>query len=653
MLSAVADVALRRPRAVLAAVVALLVLCAALAAAAPDRLALAPARSDGSESSMAADELRGKLGHEPAPDVVIVTRGGEAVRSGVYQVALDVTTSQVEARSEVAEVRRAPTSRDGRSTALEVYFRDDDPRAEQAVAAELGRELDPGPLDVLIGGEAGVADDARTGLWAELGPLELLALPVTVIVLLIAFGLRLAAGPAIAAAIGTLGSLGVMGLVNEATPLSISALAPAAVIAVALAIESCHLLAARYRDGLASLPNEDAVRNAVEVTGRAIVIATLVAAAVATSLAVIPVLDARSAGLGGALAAVLSGAVSLVAMPSLLVLFGTRPGAEEASGPAPQARERGVWYRLESALTARRLGAAALVVAPVAALIVLAAPGLRTDTVPLDSAGLPGDSEARRAEVAVISQLGSEVTAPVLRSADEDPARVAKLDWKGLEARPGSLGARGEIEAIREREPPAVEVGGRDAEALDANRELLGHLPFAAGGAALMLAVVLVMFVFRSVLPLGRAIAAAVVLAVGSKLPAAAATGLLVLTFQDGRLTGLLGYTPEGGPELVAVVAVVAAVATVSVTRTVHFAATIAHGRALGLDAAERVPSGAALTLPGVAASTAVLASATIVLAGADLLAAKQFGLATAAGLVLDLVLLRVLLAPGLARLSQ
>jgi hypothetical protein len=48
-----------------------------------------------------------------------------------------------------------------------------------------------------------------------------------------------------------------------------------------------------------------------------------------------------------------------------------------------------------------------------------------------------------------------------------------------------------------------------------------------------------------------------------------------------------------------------------------------------------------------------VLAAAAIVLVGSDLVAAKEFGLATAVGLVLDLVLLRALVAPGVARLSQ
>ena len=57
----------------LAATVGVLVLAAALAAAAPDRLALVLARSGGSESARAADELRDALGQEAAPGVVILT----------------------------------------------------------------------------------------------------------------------------------------------------------------------------------------------------------------------------------------------------------------------------------------------------------------------------------------------------------------------------------------------------------------------------------------------------------------------------------------------------------------------------------------------------------------------------------------------------
>jgi len=65
------------------------------------------------------------------------------------------------------------------------------------------------------------------------------------------------------------------------------------------------------------------------------------------------------------------------------------------------------------------------------------------------------------------------------------------------------------------------------------------------------------------------------------------------------------------------------------------------------------VPLAAALTLPAVTAATLIVAAATLVLVGADLVAAKELGLAVAAGLLLDLVLARALLLPALARLSQ
>jgi uncharacterized membrane protein YdfJ with MMPL/SSD domain len=679
MLSALADAALSRPRAVLGTTIAVLVVAAALAVATVDRLALAPLGASGSESARTADELAAALGHEPAPGLLLVTSGRkrEKVNSGVYRVALDVISSQSETNPEVAEVRRGPVSRDGRTTVLALYFRDDDPGAQREAAAGLESELDPGPLDVLVGGQVGILSDARDGLWGELGPLELIALPIAAVVLVIAFGLRLAAGPVLAAAIGALGSIGVMALTDGVTTVSISGIAPATVVAIGLGIESCRLLSARYREQ-AAIPTraEDAVRTALDTAGPPVVLATIAATAVAASVAVIPVLDARSAALGGGLAAVLSGAVSLAVMPALLVL--TPPSAAPAASTGSPPREgRGIWYRMEAALTRRAWIAALLVVLPAAALIVVALPGLRADTVPLDAAALPDDSGAHRGEARVVSELGSATTAPVLVPTPTQDGRGQREDLRaelarvpgvadvggtsqpgllgaGTEARPGSLGARDAVEATRSAPVVGVaDVGGRDAEALDANRALLDRLPIAAGLAALLLAALLVVFVFRGVLSLPRAIISAAVLAIASKLPAAAAGGLLVFVFQDGRLTATLGYTPEGGPELVAVICVLAAVATVSAARTVHFAATIGAERELRFVAWDRVPRGGALTLPGVAASTAVLVAATVVLAGSDLVAAKEFGLATAAGVALDFLLLRVLLAPGLARLSQ
>jgi uncharacterized membrane protein YdfJ with MMPL/SSD domain len=687
MLGALADAALNRPRAMLAATLAVLLLAAALAVRAADRVPLAAPEVAGSASERAAGELAAGLGREPEPGVLIVTRGKTPVDSGVYGVALDVISSQAETGPDVAEVRRGPVSRDERTTVLELYF-DDDPRSPNEAVGDLHTELDPGPLDVVVGGEAAVLRDARDGLWGELGPLELLALPVALLVLWMALGVRLAAGPVLAAATGALAALGLIGLLNDVAPLSVLGAAPAAVVAIALGIESCVALAARYRDETATLGvGGDALRRTLDTTGRAVVIATLAAAAVFASLAVVPVLDARSVALGGALAALVTGAVALVAMPSLLVLSAPNqpskrpPASSLANLPFDPGREGSFfWYRLESALTRCRGVAAVLVLVPIAALIAIASPGLRAETLPIAAASLPDDAEAHRAEVRSTAELGAEATAPVLVSAQSagraqlksfrvelarlpgvaeakgprDAGSGRELLRAGTEARPGSLGARDAVEAIRDVPAPvAVSVGGRDAEALDAHRALVDWLPVAAAVAVGLLSVLLFVVLGTVVPSRLRAALPAVALAIVTLLPAAAAGGLLVIVFQDGRLTGPLDYAPLGAPTLGALIAAVGAIAAISAARTIQLVAGLDVERELGFPPRAAVPLAAALTLPAVTAATLIVATATLVLVGADLVAAKELGLAVAAGLLLDLVLARVLLMPALARLSQ
>jgi uncharacterized membrane protein YdfJ with MMPL/SSD domain len=673
-----AAVALERPRAMLIGTLVALALAAVLASATVDRLPLTPQRATGSASDRAADGLRAALGSEADPGIVIVTHGRDPVDSGVYEVALDAISSQVETNPDVAEVRRGPVARDGRTTALRVYFTDDDAVAQQRAVAELREELDPGPLEIQVGGEAAVLRDARNGLWGEIGLLELLALPLFVLVLVIAFGVRLAAGPVLAAAIGGLGSAGLMGLAGA--PLSALGIAPAAVIALVVGIEACYALSGRYRDEAAAHgAGETALRATIAAAGRSVAIASFAAAGVAGSAAVIPVPDARSAALGGALAALLSGGAALAAMPSLLALS-TPSGVTAGGSEDLEEGQRRFWYRLESALTAHRAIAAALVALPVAALIAAAAPGLRAETVPIDAAGLPDGAESREAESRVVSELGAITTAPVVVPGDSaanaelrdlqrrlerltgvadterpnESGSNVSLVTAGADAGPGSLGAREVVERIRATAAPLSDtVGGRDAEALEADRELPGHLAIAASVAVLFLALLLFVIVrWRSPGASSPALQA-VPLALSSLLPAAAATGLTVLVFQDGRMTGLLGYTPQGGPVLASVIAAVCALAAIGAARTVHYATALGEERDVGFRARAIVPLAGSRTLPGAAAATIVAAAATLVLAGAGLVAAKQFGTAVAVGLIFDLVLVRALLAPALARVSQ
>jgi hypothetical protein len=61
----------------------------------------------------------------------------------------------------------------------------------------------------------------------------------------------------------------------------------------------------------------------------------------------------------------------------------------------------------------------------------------------------------------------------------------------------------------------------------------------------------------------------------------------------------------------------------------------------------------ASLVLPGAIVATLIGAAATGVLAGASLYAAREFGLAVAVGLLIDLVLLRAPLIAALTRWAR
>ncbi|HEX2435194.1 MAG TPA: MMPL family transporter [Solirubrobacterales bacterium] len=639
MLTALTDAALTRPRATLAILVGALAPAAILSAGTAGRVGLAPAEAVRSESENVADRLEGRLGHEPAPAVVVAASSRGSIDSAVSRVALDVLASRLQATPGVVAVKQAPVSADERTTALAAYFRDDEPGAHRRAVGELRDGLDPGGLEIAVGGQAGVLDDAQAGLWSELGPLELLALPATVLVLLLAFGVRLAAAPALAAALGTLGSAGAVGVINEMAPVSAVAFGMAAVVATAIGIEASFAIVTRYRREAAAIGGSaDALRAAMGSAGRTVVLSTLAAVAISACAALVPVLDGRSVALGGVLSAPLAAVAALAATSSVLVL--AERARPTSISPAPDGRAS-VSQRIEGAVLRWRATAAVAVLAPAAALVALASAGWGAETVPLDAAALPEDAGARRAETRVTSALGSEVTAPVVIDTGGRPR------YRGTDARPGSLAARAAVESLR---GGGDEVGGRDAEALDADRALWDWLPIAAAACAIVLAAVAVI-ALGTALPGPRRAACGALLAVASLLPAAAAGGLLAVVFGDGRLTGPLDYDPQGGPIIGAVIASLAAVVTVSALRTAAFAAAIAERRRPGLDRSAAPAATSAVALDSATAATVVVAVGAAVLLGSDLVAAQQLGLGVAAGVVLDLVLVRALVAPSLMRL--
>jgi uncharacterized membrane protein YdfJ with MMPL/SSD domain len=580
--AALADLALRRPGALLAGNLVVLVAAVILAVGAPGRLGIGVPTVEGEGATQA--------------DLVVATRGSIPVRSGPYRVALKVISSQLRSDAAVASVRHGPVSADRRSTSLAVTLVSDEAAERQRAVERIEGAIDPGPLRVAYGGEVASVLEARDDLWDDLWKIGLVAAVLALGLGAVVLGPALAIVPPLCAATAIAGSLAGLRLAGGLADVSLLGVAPAAVLGLALGIEAPCLLAARIRDEATSAPFHEATRSALTAAGEAALPVALAAAAGAAGLLVTSFDQAPSMVLACALAAALALGSAVICVPALLSLSRSRRSGwgEQGPGASPLASASGAPARYLARSPASTSLAAVLVVA-----LMLAAslPLFSGDSRPFSAADLPSGSEAARASVIAASDRGS-------------PA-------------PGS------------DQLPAV---GARASARDTS--LFGRLPLGAAVTAVALAVVLGIAVSPRAIPV----------ALVSLLPAAAACGLCVVVFQEGHLAGSIGQRGQGALETGAAASLLTALIAISATRGVTAGRAAASERSLGLTPTLAAETTAALTVPASVLASAVIAVATVALAGSDLYPAREFGLAVAVGVLIDLLLLRVPLLAALAR---
>jgi uncharacterized membrane protein YdfJ with MMPL/SSD domain len=591
VVAALADLALRRPWALLAANLAVLAAAVLVALGAPDRLGI---------GSLRLDEGAGRA----PPDFVIATTGKEPVHSAVYRVALRVISSQVRSDPQVDTVRQGPVSRNGRSTSLIVALRGGDEGERQQAAQRLEEDIDPGPLRVDYGGEVATLLEARHNLEGDLWRLELLAVPLTALVLGGILGVRLDLAPMISAATAIAGALAGLRLIGGFADLSLLGIAPAAVLGLALGVEVPCLMVSRFGDevSLTSRFSSTWQREALQATiaaGARVATPLGLAAVGATAGLLATSLDqGPSMVIACALAVALAIASALVSVPPLLVLR-HRVAGEGVEVPR-ELRTSGGPRALGRWLARSRLRTGIALLVAIAALVAAASPAWHGRTHPFSAFDLPAGSEARTAAALV-------------------------------------GGAGGKSDGGR-RSPD------RGADVSD-DQSLFPKLPVAAAVSVGALLLVLLV-AFRS--------AWLVPVAVVTLLPAAAAAGLCVLLFQDGHLAGTINQQRQGSLETGALASLLAALAALSAARAVAVIEAVRAKRSLAhwltMEPGKAAEAAAFLTMPAAVAATLIAAAAAGVLAGSDLYSAREFGLAVAAGLLLDLVLLRLPLLAALVR---
>jgi RND superfamily putative drug exporter len=125
----------------------------------------------------------------------------------------------------------------------------------------------------------------------------------------------------------------------------------------------------------------------------------------------------------------------------------------------------------------------------------------------------------------------------------------------------------------------------------------------------------------------------------------------LTLIYQHGQLTGLLGYTPNGGVEPTDFLVTAAIVFALSTDYGVFLLGRIKEARESGLPDREAVATGLAATGRVVTAAAILLAVAIGAFSTSSVSFIQQIGVAAATGVLIDAFVVRTLLVPSLMAL--
>lgn len=198
-------------------------------------------------------------------------------------------------------------------------------RAAIAPAGSAARAADPSFRWATTGRGALSADLAAYGA-RDSEQAEARVLPVTLLILLLAFGALVAAGLPLGMGLAaTTVALGVIAVVGRYTPLSNMVQNVGTMVGLAVGIDYSLLMISRFREALGrGLATPDALAETLRTAGVAVAASGLTVMIGMAGLAFTPSLDTRSIGLGGAIVIAVGVLMALTLLPAALAILGPR-----------------------------------------------------------------------------------------------------------------------------------------------------------------------------------------------------------------------------------------------------------------------------------------------------------------------------------------
>ena len=624
----------------------------------------------------------------PATDVFVRQQVGQAVERIHEMDGVDSVANPLVVEGGVENPRVAPLVRDegnGRYGFVTVVEYEEDlteaelETAQRDVAIQLGEVVTAAQAtDSSRGSVQMLVDEVVQQVSTDLKVGEGLALPVTFVVMVLIFGGFLAAGIPVAGALASIaGALATLWGFGHLMELDATVVNIVTVLGLGLCIDYGLLVVSRFREEISEMldgaplgQGERARAVVVEATGRTVdragrtVIFSAVTVAISLSgLFFFPATFMRASAAAGVSVVLLCLAVATTLVPALCALGAGRlltKGTERSS-------DQGVFSRLASIVQRVPWVVIGLVLT---ALVAMALPATRMEVTSSGAELLPMSSDQRtffttladdypelaapdvqvvttadEGEVAAWAE-GPATDLPHVESAEltevgtsDDGRTVRVVDLRTADGAHGA-GTRDLVDRLRSDRPPfEAHVGGQAAGLSDFTTSLSERAPAAITTVVLASFVLLFLMTGSVVVPIKALLMNIVSLG--------ASIGVLVWVFQDGHLSGLLGFDSVGAVEVSIPVLVLAFAFGLSMDYEVFLLSRIVelheqgHGTndavRLGLQRSGRIITSAALLM--------VIIFSGFVLA--QVLAVKQTGVALVVAIIIDATLVRMLLVPA------
>jgi putative drug exporter of the RND superfamily len=494
---------------------------------------------------------------------------------------------------------------------------------------------------------------------------EVISWPVTLLILLLAFGSLVAAGlPLMLTMVGLVAAAGSLYLATNLLPVSIWAMNFALMFALALGIDYALFVVHRFRGAFfgSRLSAEEATTLTMDTAGKAVLFSGVTVLISLSAVMLVPSPAFRSMSLGIMLSVMFVLAATLTLLPAVLAKLG--PRVDKLALPRAHSDEH---RSAAFAAWGERLwrqplayGAIALAV-----LIGLAIPVTQLNTAMPSIKVVPAADSSRVGYEQVQSALGPGATGPIQivspAGQANQTARIAAGD-RGIAAVLPAPASNGDalttaipkqdpsnpkvgqtIDRLRAELPAGSLVGGAVAE----NHDLQTAL---SAKTALVIGVVLALGFLLLLIALQAPLLAAVGV-LTNLLATGAAFGIAKLVFQDGALHQLLGFQPQGFLDAWGPVFFFAMIFAISMDYTVFLLSSAKEHWDRTRDPKEAMIGGLAHSGRVIFAAGAVMVAVFFTFALSGPLPPKEMGIILGIAVLLDAALIRLLLLPVLLRL--